>query len=104
MMEGMREIRDFIRGTRDSARLAHFPTRFEVRLSQPQFQVPSRERTKDLKEFRKLNSPTYNGEDGPKTVEEWMMCINQFLDTLDIVDGGQFVSLAIFQLTDEVRY
>lgn len=96
MMEGMWELRDSIRGTRDSARPAHPPTRFEARLPQPQSQVPSRERAIALKEFRKLNPPIFNGEGGPKAAKEWMICISQFLDTLGIIDGGQRVSLTIF--------
>lgn len=57
-----------------------------------------------LRECRKLNLPTFNGEGDPRVVGEWLECINHYLDTLGIKDCGQRVSLSIFQLTREAHH
>ncbi|GAB2231182.1 hypothetical protein Droror1_Dr00027470 [Drosera rotundifolia] len=62
MREGIREIRDTVRGAIDTVRPAHRRTGLLAQPPRQQSQVPSHDRRRALKEFRKLEPETFNGE------------------------------------------
>ncbi|GAB2283252.1 hypothetical protein Dimus_039585 [Dionaea muscipula] len=85
MMETMREIAQAARG------------------GQQQHNVEPRA-TSAMREFQRLNPPTFDGAVDPLEAEEWLEQVTQILDTLQIMEEDLRVSFATFQLRGDARH
>ncbi|EYU31709.1 hypothetical protein MIMGU_mgv1a024293mg, partial [Erythranthe guttata] len=57
-----------------------------------------------LREFLRLDTPTFHGEPDPLAAEEWLEQITRNLDTSRITDGGMRVSFAVHQLKGDAYH
>ncbi|GAB2274029.1 hypothetical protein Dimus_039065 [Dionaea muscipula] len=85
MMDTMREIAHAVRG------------------GQQHHDAESRA-TSAMREFQRLNPPTFDGAVNPLEAEEWLEQVTQILDTLQIMEEDLRVSFATFQLRGDARH
>ncbi|GAB2287191.1 hypothetical protein Dimus_039809 [Dionaea muscipula] len=57
-----------------------------------------------MREFQRLNPPTFDGAVDPLEAEEWLEQVTQILDTLQIMEEDLRVSFATFQLRGDARH